>query len=56
MIVQLQKNMDYENLAYVLLKKNGDDLLVSLLAHPEIKRKNKKKAVLAFFKECLRRN
>lgn len=52
--MHLQKNMDYENLAYVLLHRKGDELLLSILTHPEILKVNKKKAVIGFFKECLR--
>lgn len=52
--MHLQKNMDYENLAFVLLQRKGDALLLSILTHPDILKLNKKKAVIGFFKECLR--
>ena len=53
MMIFLQNNMDYENLAGTLIKRKSVDLMFQLLDMKELRKKNRKLAIFCSFKESL---
>ena len=53
MMVYLQNNMDFENLAGILIKRKCSDLMFALFERQDLRKRNKKKAIFCAFKECM---
>ena len=52
-MIYLQNNMDFDNIAGILIKRKSPDLMFQFLNKRDLEKRNKKKAIFYAFKECL---
>ena len=54
LMLYLQRHMDYDNLATILLRLKREDVLFAFFYRRELAQPNKRRAIVDTFKECLR--